>query len=49
MMLACKQKIDLQYYKAPLSKWMNTAWDSFRIVDNNTNNVIFMLPDDPLS
>lgn len=28
---------------------MNTAWDSFRVVDNNTNNVIFMLPDDPLS
>ena len=26
---------------------MNIAWDSFRIVDNNTNNVIFMLPDDP--
>jgi hypothetical protein len=28
---------------------MNIAWDSFRIVDNNTNNVIFMLPDDPCS
>lgn len=48
-MLKCKQTIDAQYYKQPLTKWMNTAWDSFRIVDNNTNNVIFMLPDDPLS
>jgi len=28
---------------------MNIAWDSFRIVDNNSNNVIFMLPDDPCS
>jgi hypothetical protein len=28
---------------------MNIAWDSFRIVDNNTNNVQFMLPDDPCS
>jgi hypothetical protein len=28
---------------------MNIAWDSFRIVDNNTNNVIFMLPDEPCS
>ena len=48
-MLNCKNRIDLSYYKQPLTKWMNTAWDSFRIVDNNTNNVIFMLPDDPLS
>lgn len=48
-MLSCKQRIDAQYYKQTLSKWMNTAWDSFRVVDNNTNNVIFMLPDDPLS
>jgi len=28
---------------------MHIAWDSFRIVDHNTNNVIFMLPDDPTS
>lgn len=28
---------------------MNLAWDSFRIIDNNSNNVIFMLPDDPTS
>ena len=28
---------------------MNIAWDSFRIVYNNTNNVIFMLPDEPCS
>lgn len=28
---------------------MNIAWDSFRIVDNNTYCVIFMLPDDPCS
>ena len=37
------------YYKQQLPRWMNIAWDSFRIVDNNTNNVIFMLPDDPCS
>ena len=48
-MLDMKQQIDLQYYKNPLVKWMNIAWDSFRIIDNNTNNVIFMLPDDPCS
>ena len=28
---------------------MNVAWDSFRIIDNNANNVIFMRPDDPCS
>ena len=47
--LECKSKIDSQYYKQSLPRWMNIAWDSFRIVDNNTNNVIFMLPDDPCS
>lgn len=26
---------------------MNIAWDSFRILDNNSNNVIFMRPEDP--
>ena len=26
---------------------MTIAWDGFRIVDNNTHSVIFMLPDDP--
>ena len=46
--LDCKSKIDPIYYKQ-LPKWMNLAWDSFRIVDDNSNNVIFMLPDDPNS
>lgn len=44
-----KQRIDQLYFKQTISRWMNIAWDSFRIVDNNTNNVIFMLPDDPCS
>lgn len=26
---------------------MNVAWDSFRIIDNNSNNVLFMRPEDP--
>lgn len=26
---------------------MNVAWDSFRIIDNNSNNVIFIRPEDP--
>lgn len=26
---------------------MNFAWDAFRIVDNHSKSMIFMLPDDP--
>jgi hypothetical protein len=45
--LTLKQKIDQVYYKQTLPRWMTIAWDGFRIVDNNTHSVIFMLPDDP--
>lgn len=45
--LSLKQKIDQVYYKQSLPRWMTIAWDGFRIVDNNSHSVIFMLPDDP--
>ncbi len=25
---------------------MNLAWDAFRILDNNSKNIIFMMPED---
>ena len=34
-------------YKQPLPKWMNAAWDAFRIADNHNKSIIFLLPDDP--
>jgi len=46
-MLKRKQKLDLQNYKQPLPKWMNIAWDAFRILDNHSKSMIFMMPDDP--
>ena len=26
---------------------MNLAWDAFRILDNHSKSMIFMMPDDP--
>jgi hypothetical protein len=26
---------------------MNMAWDAFRILDNHSKSMIFMMPDDP--
>ncbi len=26
---------------------MNLAWDAFRIIDNHSKSMIFMMPDDP--
>ena len=46
-MLKKKQKLDLQNYKQPTPKWMNFAWDGFRIVDNHSKSMIFQMPDDP--
>jgi hypothetical protein len=46
-MLRRKQKLDLQNYKQPLPKWMNIAWDAFRILDNHSKSMIFMMPEDP--
>jgi len=46
-MLRRKQKLDLQNYKQPIPKWMNLAWDAFRILDNHSKSMIFMMPDDP--
>lgn len=46
-MLRRKQKLDLQNYKQPIPKWMNIAWDAFRIVDNHSKSMIFQMPDDP--
>ena len=43
-MLIKRSEIDKVYFKHPLPKWMTLAWDSFRILDNNSNNVIFFLP-----
>lgn len=40
-LLKRKQKLDLQYYKQPTPKWMNLAWDAFRIVDNHSKAMIF--------
>ena len=28
---------------------MNLAWDAFRILDNHSKSMIFMMPDDPSS
>ena len=46
-MLRRKQQLDLQNYKQPTPKWMNIAWDAFRIVDNHSKSMIFQMPDDP--
>ncbi|CDW76627.1 UNKNOWN [Stylonychia lemnae] len=46
-MLRKKQKLDMQNYKQPQPKWMNFAWDAFRIVDNHSKSMIFMMPDEP--
>lgn len=46
-MLRRKQRLDLQNYKQPIPKWMNVAWDAFRIVDNHSKSMIFQMPDDP--
>lgn len=46
-MLRRKQRLDLQNYKQPIPKWMNVAWDAFRIVDNHSKSMIFQFPDDP--
>jgi hypothetical protein len=46
-MLRRKQKLDLQNYKQPIPKWMNLAWDAFRILDNHSKSMIFVMPDDP--
>jgi len=37
----------MQNYKQPQPKWMNFAWDAFRIVDNHSKSMIFMMPDEP--
>ena len=46
-MLRRKQKLDMQNYKQPTPKWLNIAWDAFRIVDNHSKSMIFQMPDDP--
>jgi hypothetical protein len=46
-MLRRKQRLDLQNFKQPAPRWMNFAWDAFRIVDNHSKSMIFMMPDDP--
>lgn len=46
-MIRRKQQIDLMSYKQPLPKWMNAAWDAFRIADNHNKSIIFLLPDEP--
>jgi hypothetical protein len=45
-MLKKKHKFDLQNYKQPVPKWMNLAWDAFRIVENHSKSMIFMMPED---
>ena len=45
-MLRRKQKLDSQNYKQPVPKWMNVAWDAFRIVDNHSKSMIFQFPAD---
>ena len=46
-MLRKKQRLDMQNYKQPIPKWMNLAWDAFRIVDNHSKSMIFQMPEDP--
>ena len=36
----------MQNYKQPVPKWMNLAWDAFRIVENHSKSMIFMMPED---
>lgn len=40
-MLQRKFEVDQQYFKSPLKRWMSIAWDSFRVIDNNSCSVIF--------
>eukprot|EP00349_Pseudokeronopsis_sp_Brazil_P000335 CAMPEP_0202960512 /NCGR_PEP_ID=MMETSP1396-20130829/4653_1 /ASSEMBLY_ACC=CAM_ASM_000872 /TAXON_ID= /ORGANISM="Pseudokeronopsis sp., Strain Brazil" /LENGTH=119 /DNA_ID=CAMNT_0049679769 /DNA_START=844 /DNA_END=1203 /DNA_ORIENTATION=- len=37
----------MENFKQPLQKWMNIAWDAFRIADNHNKSMIFQLPEDP--
>lgn len=46
-MVRRKQQLDSQNYKQPVPKWMNAAWDAFRIVDNHSKSMIFQMPEDP--
>ena len=40
-MLQRKFEIDQQYFKNALKRWMSIAWDSFRVIDDNSCSVIF--------
>ncbi len=44
-LLRRKQKLDVQNYKQPVPKWMNVAWDGFRLVENHSKSMIFQFPD----
>lgn len=44
-MLRKKQALDLANYKQPAPRWLNIAWDAFRIVDNHSKSMIFMMPE----
>jgi len=44
-MLRKKQQLDLANYKTPLPKWLNLAWDAYRVVDNHSKSMIFTMPE----
>ena len=43
-MLQRKHKLDSQNYKQPVPKWLNVAWDAFRIVENHSKSMMFQFP-----
>ncbi|TNV78169.1 hypothetical protein FGO68_gene9490 [Halteria grandinella] len=45
-LLRRRQKLENVAFKQPIPKWMNIAWDAFRILDNHSKSMIFMMPDD---
>lgn len=45
-LLRRRQKLENVSFKQPIPKWMNIAWDAFRILDNHSKSMIFMMPDD---
>jgi len=44
-MIKLKQRLEQTNYKAPMPKWLNAAWDAYRLVENHSRAMIFQFPE----